>query len=187
AVVAMALGIPALAHQPHDVVGALALSPAFSRDGVVFASLSALVHSNLARSTDGGLTWRHLVNGLDNAHDLVSIAVSPNFENDRIVLVASDGDGIFRSTDGGDSWTRANDGLGSLEIHHVACAVNRDGRLIALAAAHDRLLRSDDGGSTWRATATGVGVTAIAFAPDFQVSSRVYVGDATGRIFVSNN
>lgn len=63
----------------------------------------------LFRQIGGGLNFESIgnpridVNGFNN--DGVSVAGSP--EDSKILLVATDGQGIFRTEDGGQSWTRA--------------------------------------------------------------------------------
>ena len=39
-----------------------------------------------------------------------AIAVSPNFAEDRTVLVGTEDMGVFKSTDGGTNWQEANNG-----------------------------------------------------------------------------
>ena len=62
------------------------------------------------RSSDAGLTWRHV--GLDDSRQIPSIIVDPHDPN--LVVAAAQGDlhhksdarGVFRTTDGGATWTR---------------------------------------------------------------------------------
>ena len=83
----------------------LMISPNYSLDNTIFAaspyygsSKNALVH----KSTDGGATWKKVINGITN-RDVMSLAISPNFANDRTIF-AGTWDGLFMSTNGGASW-----------------------------------------------------------------------------------
>jgi len=87
-------------------VQAIAVSPGYAEDGIGFVTLSAPKNSAALRSTDGGVTFRRLVRGLDNASNLTDIALSPRFGTDGIVFITSEEDGLFRSMDGGDSFAR---------------------------------------------------------------------------------
>lgn len=84
----------------------LAFSPEFARDQTVFC---ATFDVGLWRSTNGGLAWSRLDQGLPTA-SISEVAVSPRFEVDRTVLAATAA-GLFRSTDGGDTWVALTNGL----------------------------------------------------------------------------
>ncbi len=65
------------------------------------------------RSTDAGESWELL--DAPSEEPMVTVAVSPNYGNDRTVAVAGF-DGVFLSTDGGDSW----DSIHAYELHSYA-------------------------------------------------------------------
>ncbi|PSJ16124.1 hypothetical protein C7H79_15115, partial [Nitrosomonas supralitoralis] len=75
------------AHNPHDMVYGLGISPNFANDNTVFLAtdgeLTSDQYTNILRSTDGGATWTKLPNGLDNVYSEIGIRVSPNYSNDR--------------------------------------------------------------------------------------------------------
>ena len=98
------------AHSPHDTIDALALSPAYATDHTAFIAIA----DHLRKSTDGGYSWKELINGMDHKHLLGSLAVSPSFEIDKTIWVSSRGDGIYRSQDGGDTWA------GYVRANHIA-------------------------------------------------------------------
>ena len=77
-------------------IGAIAVSPAFSEDGLIFISQSTLL-----RSVDGGDSWT------DTGVPGSLVAFSPDFANDGLVLNG----GRWRSTDGGQTWQPAAAGL----------------------------------------------------------------------------
>ena len=181
------------AHSPHDAIDYLALSPTYDRDQTLFIVLI----DQIQRSTDGGSSWKQLVNGLDHNHRLSAIALSPSFAQDGTMFLSSIGSGIFRSQDRGDSWIRVNDGLGTLDIGAIEIEPTSNGPLVLLAAGIDSgLYRSENGGEGWEQiavapTATGgdVKVTALAFAPGDEVSptSKAYLGDDQGRLYLSTD
>ncbi len=118
-------------HSPHDVIDSLELSPHYEQDRTIFIIIS----DHLRKSTNGGYSWKELVNGLDHKHLLSSIAISPSFESDRTLFVSSDGDGIFRSDDSGKTWEKVNRGLNSQNIGHVfISSTHYDGTVLAAGA-----------------------------------------------------
>ncbi len=88
------------AHSPHDVIALLALSPSYEKDKTVFISVS----SKLFKSTNGGYSWKQLVQGFQKGHSASSIVISPSYSFDKTVYSSSKGGGIYRSIDAGLSW-----------------------------------------------------------------------------------
>ncbi|MFN8221418.1 MAG: hypothetical protein U0S12_14945 [Fimbriimonadales bacterium] len=118
------------------------------------------------RSTDGGVTWAQLLNGLPNqaATDLAMSPVNPN------VLYAGIGrifgateNGIYKSSDGGTTWAKLAGGLPTTTNGRInfAIAPSNANRLYALivnpctstgdGGSTKGAYRSDDGGTTWTA------------------------------------
>jgi photosystem II stability/assembly factor-like uncharacterized protein len=103
----------------------------------------------------------------------VGLVVDP--ANPGTVYVGTNGDGVFKSTDGGIRWTAANTGLTAMSISRVAVAP-QDPKTI-YAASWTRLFKSEDGGLTWRAGAWGVpGLFVNPFAIDPQDPKAIYAG-----------
>lgn len=156
-----ALAAPAAAHQPHDPVEVVAVSPAFADDGFVLAAR----HPNqnwrppeLAASSDGGRTWRQAFRGLTAVAPFSDADLSPTFAADGTALVTTRGEGAWWSTDRGERWTR----LPTPESDLLAGALALDGGLVLVVApAAGGLLRSVDGGATWLAV-PGPAVDALA-------------------------
>ena len=61
---------------------------------------------------------------------------------------------MFRSTDGGATWTQANTGLGTQELHQVTFATSNSD--VAYVASHEGVYRSDDAGQTWVSRSRGL-------------------------------
>src|SRR5688572_25776731 len=90
---------------------ALAASPEFRQDRTLFVA----GRTGIFRSSDGGATWRHALEG-----EVLSVAVSPAFEQDGTLFIGTGQDGVIRSDDGGVTWHGANSGLLDLSALTVA-------------------------------------------------------------------
>jgi photosystem II stability/assembly factor-like uncharacterized protein len=116
------------------------------------------------RTTDGGLTWEHVlfVNENTGCSDL---AIDPT--NPRILYATTWevyintwglnsgglGSGVYKSTDGGATWNRLAGGLPDHPIGKTAVAVaqsNPDRVYVLVEDASPGLYRTDNGGRTWR-------------------------------------
>jgi photosystem II stability/assembly factor-like uncharacterized protein len=66
--------------------------------------------SGLYRSTDGGITWKHLQgNGLpEGILGRIGVSVSGGDSNKVYALIEAEEGGLYRSDDGGDQWVRVN-------------------------------------------------------------------------------
>ena len=114
-----------------------------SNPKVVYASIRGSAnpndrfeHGELYRSADGGETFLRIAGRIPVFNVLL---VDPH-RDDR-VIVGSD-DGIYISTDGGNSFSRAG------SSRNVAGLDTIDGEIV-LAATSEGILRSSDGGNSW--------------------------------------
>jgi photosystem II stability/assembly factor-like uncharacterized protein len=82
----------------------LALAPHFDREPVAFMYGP---QEGLWRTRDGGQTWDNLDANLPS-QDIAALALSPNFEDDRTVVVGAL-EGVSVSTDAGETWERRAD------------------------------------------------------------------------------
>ena len=99
------------AHNPHDPVLALGVSPDYANDKTLYLSTFAewnWGYKDILRSTDGGANWHKLPKGLNNRNPVTAIRVSPNFTLDGTVYAATRGDGVYESTNRGNSWQLIN-------------------------------------------------------------------------------
>lgn len=151
----------------------LAVSPTFERDQVVFG---ASYLRGLFRSNNGGDSWEWLANRYAAENTDLSIrhiALSPNFAEDGIILIARDT--VLRSTDGGMTWE--DTGVpGGLLVFSPNFASDR-------LVLSDGTWRSEDGGLTWQPSArglTGNAAHSILFSPNFREDRTVYRMDTAG-------
>ena len=151
---------PRKANPPQDREidpGALvAISPAYGADGTVFAGTD----SGLFVTRDAGRSWNEVTAAPLTASSRVeAIAVSPDYENDRTVLVSTRDAGLLRSTDGGASFREVGSELFDAN-HLVADFSNPTSAPIQFSPTFPRdrtifsyaqtdVLRSTDGGDSW--------------------------------------
>lgn len=87
----------------------------------------------LFKSTDSGMSWFRINNGLAELMDTrspVSTLVIDPADSD-ILYTAAPGYGVFRSVDGGANWSRFSDGLANLGIRALAISQGRSRTLYA--------------------------------------------------------
>lgn len=111
-------------------------------------------NSGLYKSTDGGTTWRKLVNGLPTAQQgLGRIGFGISLSNPKRIFATVDAQvngGIYRSDDAGENWKLVSDqrrvwGRGSDFAEIRVHPKNPD----VVYAANTAAYRSSDGGFTW--------------------------------------
>lgn len=139
-----------------DLGALVAMSPAYGRDGTVFAGTD----SGLFVTRDAGRSWTEVTTGpLTASSEIDAVAVSPDYRNDGTVLVSSHDRGLLRSTDGGRSFRAIGSQL--LDANHLVVDFSNstsvpiqfspsfaaDRTIFAYAQTH--VLRSTDGGDSW--------------------------------------
>lgn len=170
---------PAWAHDPHDVVQQIEISPTYDQDQTLYL----LVRGNFLKSQDGGETWQRQVNGLNAKGALLSFTISPQVPNQLYLSTVSDG--VYKSIDAGESWQSVNQGLSELAITQVVVSPTNPDEV--LAAGHNgHIFRSDNGGTGWsRVLETSSSVSAIAFSST--QPERVVAGDQQGNLYGSTD
>ena len=151
----------------------------------------------ILKSTDGGKTWTHINNGLNNLY-VGTLFMHPTNPD---ILIAGTGNnqysqnsGVYLTKDGGDSWTHTlSTGSESIESVEIAVA-NTD---IVYAGSSNAIYRSENGGINWLRVsgkeAEGWGAPGIraGFPIDFQVDpsdvNRIFANEYGGGNFLSED
>ncbi len=137
---------PSRLPEPLPAVSALAISPCYQEDGMVFAGTN---EDGVLVTSDRGNTWISWNFGLLDLN-ILCLAISPQFEADETLYAGSES-GLFRSSNGGRAWREVPlpvdyDAVLSLAISpHFA----QDGTLFA-GTENQGLFVSPDRGKTWR-------------------------------------
>jgi photosystem II stability/assembly factor-like uncharacterized protein len=163
---------------------AVAVSPEFARDHLVYAGVSG----GLLRSTDGGRAWE--VNTFDPPPAMSALAVSPNFGQDGLVWAGAMEDGVYCSQDRGRHWATWNFGLLDLNILCIAASPDfaRDETL--LVGAESGIYRSTNGGRAWREVefpADLAPVLSLAFSPGYAEDGVVLAGTEANGLWISSD
>lgn len=110
--------------------------------------------SGLYKSTDGGITWNTIHNGLPDEKGKMAIAVAPSQPEKVYALIESDSQkdlgGLFVSENGGENWLRVSDDnrLTQRAWYYIEVFVDptNENKVYVLSA---QALKSIDGGKTW--------------------------------------
>jgi photosystem II stability/assembly factor-like uncharacterized protein len=152
---------------PPSLVSALAISPNYLEDGVLFAGT---LEDGIFRSTDRGSTWKACNFGLIDLQ-VLSIVLSPDFKNDEIALAGTE-TGLFRSTNGGRSWREVEAPDNFASILCMATSPNYVDRADVFAGTTTAgLWQSTDAGRSWKDLAyessRGEAINSILLAPSY--------------------
>ncbi|MEM9807183.1 MAG: glycosyl hydrolase [Cyanobacteria bacterium P01_D01_bin.56] len=167
-------GLGAYAHDPHDVVQQVELSPNYSQDQAMYL----LVRGNFLKSTDSGTTWQRQVKGLDHRTSLTAFAIAPTAPSH--LYLATEGDGLYASENGGTAWRRMNQGLPELALDKVAVSATDADQVFV--AGHDGNVYRRDGDVWTLALETEVPVGAISIN-----LNTIIIGDHQGHLYRSDD
>jgi ligand-binding sensor domain-containing protein len=135
----------------------------------------------VAYSPDGGNNWQAAWMSSSEAA-ILSLAADPDVEHSGVVLAASEGAGILRTTDRGGYWTPCNFGLRNYTVLSLAWAPAAPAkqwprREVVFAGTEEGLYRSPNGGRAWKRAACDEAAYQIVVAsPDFQRDGVVLAG-----------
>jgi len=170
-------------------VTALAFVPGNPRVVYAWADLAGLY-----RSGDGGASWTRVFSPTATiSFGLQALAISPDFERDRLMFAGAFGEqNILRSADGGAAWHPSDSGLPAGLNWGSALAVSPDfARDRTLFLGTDKgVFRSEDGGVTWRASSAGLpqaAVLSLAISPDFGSDRTIFAGLVERGLYVSTD
>src|SRR5437762_1103442 len=110
-------------------IGALRSPVRIDRDDPrrIYAATS---RGGMQRSQDGGMSWQNIKAGVE--FDAHSIAVMPD---NPAVVIATSGQGVYKSTNGGDSFVECSDGLDRRYMAQLVFHPERPKVLFSAAAA----------------------------------------------------
>lgn len=179
-----------MAHDPHDPIAAVAVSPNYAQDQTVLAATGLLSLKYgiypLLKSTDGGVIWS-VVQNMPNNSAILQVLFSPAYAQDKTIYVLGAG-GLFRSTNQGASWTQYS----KLSLINASISPNFavDNTLFAVTTQHS-VIKSTNRGQMFTAIAPPASLTgnlsAIAVSPNFAVDNTLLLGTAKNGIFESTN
>jgi photosystem II stability/assembly factor-like uncharacterized protein len=163
----------------------VAVGPDFKHDPRVFAGLSG----GLLRSLNGGQLWENVP--LPSPPPVISaLELSPDFERDGIIFVATLEDGVLFSADRGHHFGAWNFGLLDLNILCLAISPNFASDETVFVGAQSGIFRSTNGGRAWREVDLPVGyeaVLSLALSPDFARDGILLAGTETQGLLLSTD
>ena len=166
---------------------AVAVSPNFRQDRTVFAGVAG----GVLHSLDGGRSW--VMAPLPSALSPVvsSLAISPNYAHDGILLAATVEDGVFRSANRGHNWTAWNFGLLDLNILSTAISPGFGHDDTLFVGSESGVFCSTNGGRAWKEIAgfppDWAPVLSLALSPDFCRDGTLFAGTESNGLFWSAN
>ncbi|MEZ4862089.1 MAG: hypothetical protein R3C14_12305 [Caldilineaceae bacterium] len=156
----------------------LAVDFAPAAPGEPLCAFAATQSGHLYRTDDSGATWQ-AVTGWTGLGVIQSLAISPNFAQDRMLFTATV-EGVFRTQDRGATWESSTFGLLDLDILALACAPTFAASDIMWACgAQGGFYRSRNGARSWRDSGAGLPDTALqclAVSPNFGIDQTLYLG-----------
>jgi photosystem II stability/assembly factor-like uncharacterized protein len=164
---------------------ALAVSPAYAADHTVFVGNQ----NGVWRSTDGGDTWQ-LAKMPAVDMKVLTLAASPDFQEDGILFAGTLESGVIFSDDRGETWTSRNAGLLDTMVMSVVFSPDfmHDG--MVFAGTDTGLFVTSNVMRSWKRVALPGGmapVTSLAVSPDFVQDGTLLVGTETNGLFRSRD
>ncbi len=136
------------------------------------------VPGGVVRSLDGGATW--IAEPLGSPPPAVSdLVISPDFEEDGVILAGTTEDGVYRSANRGSNWVRWNFGLLDLNVMCLAISPTFDEDETLFAGVESGVFRSTNGARAWREVDLPVGfepVLSLAISPDYAEDGILFAG-----------
>ena len=164
---------------------AVAISPDFSSDQTVFAG----VPGGILRSFDGGERWD--VVQLPSPPPVIStLAVSPNYARDGILLAGTVEDGVFSSSNRGGHWVAWNFGL--LDLNTICMDISSDYAAdeTLYVGTDSGIFRSTNGGRAWREVDFDLElapVLSLALSPAYSEDGILFAGTESQGLYRSDD
>ena len=164
---------PSRLPSPPPAISALAVSPAYAEDGIVFAGTN---EDGVLVSNDRGRNWTAWNFGLLDLN-ILCLGISPDFATDETLFAGTES-GLFRSTNGGRAWKEVLLPIGFDAILSLAFLPNfaQNGTLF-VGTENKGLLLSRDGGKSWQhltETISAAPVNQILLSP-FAPSGEIFI------------
>jgi len=123
----------------------LAISPGFAEDEILYAG----TQSGIFRSSNGGRAWRE-VDLPFGFEAVISLALSPNHIQDRLVLAGTETKGLWRSSDGGKTWEQLGQDSVLDPINNIMLSPEYPTKSELMVLHGGEVLSSVDDGKTWK-------------------------------------
>ena len=133
----------------NDTVQSLAVDP--SRPEDIYALTGTGVHISM-----GGGTWQSRSSGLPSPSATLFRDLAADPTDAGTLYVATNPQGLFRTTNGGQSWDAVNDGLPAGDLNVRGVAVSPVTGRVMISIGGNGLWRSDDQGSSWARSDNGI-------------------------------
>lgn len=128
-----------------------------ANDGSIMIAAHDLTIGQLFHSTDNGDHWTELLNGFTIFHP---VGIVRNNANE--MFVATDGDGVLKSSDNGQTWTNVSFGLGCSNLSSII--IDLEGNLLVGTTCYETgIYKSSDNGATWNPSGTLFNESSIRF------------------------
>ena len=114
--------------------------------------------------------------------DVNSVAMSPDFANDGVVL-ATAGGRLHRSSDGGDTWGEMSGGRSTAAKPKEIAFAPSDAERVYLATFGAGIYRSDDRGISWTQAATGLAADIWTIAVSSADPDLVFANSLAGDVY----
>jgi len=117
-------------------------------------------YGNLYSTINAGLTWSPGdVAAIEGATDIIHSKANSNY------IVASNSDGIIRSTDRGASWKLLSPPIPGVSAKHIHLSPTDPNGLLAFANSYVAIVKSDDGGMVWSSFQEGITIPESGVSP----------------------
>jgi len=168
----------ASAHQPHDNIHVIAVSPGYETDRTVFCYLWH-INNFILKSTDGGETWYPSQIGIPDSI-ISGLALSPAFTADRTAFIVTEQGELYRSIDGCATWEPSGSGLPGAKFNCIAISPSfASDSVLFVGTETSGIFKSIDRGTTFSACNAGVTdlhVNTLAVSPAFDLDGTLFAG-----------
>ena len=104
-------------------------------------------------SLDNGESWTKLAQIGDKGVNVLSASFAAG--SSKVVYIAAEERGVFKSVDGGKTWTEANAGLPNMTIHHLRTHPTKANTLW-ITLGKEGVYKSTDGAKSWQQSSQGL-------------------------------